>query len=217
MAHPKTVFEGIVLAAGLSSRMKDWKPEIKIKDIPVIVRAVKPMIEHCEKVIVVGGFNFEKLHRMINEENYFTEQQLKKIVLAENKNYAMGMFASVKSGLQMIGNNAGVFIMPGDIPFVKSSTYSSLIKIYNTENNFDVFIPAAKVEPENSVANDMLRRGHPILIKSKLINEILSYPDDKNLRDVLEDFTRKFVQVNDKGIFIDIDDKNDLEKAKKIF
>ena len=214
MVIKKFEFDGIILAAGLSSRMKDWKPGIKINDFPVIIHTIKPMLDHCRKVFVVGGYNFEKLQRIINEENYFSKLQHEKIVLVKNENYTLGMFSSVKTGLLNIKNSPGTIIIPGDIPFVKSSTYSNLKNNFSSFPEIDLFIPTAKVEMDDSPVTDMVRKGHPVLLRKNIFNNIISYLDEENLRDVLEEFSAKYCLQNDQGIFMDIDDKNDLERVK---
>ncbi len=208
-------FSGLVLAAGYSSRMKDWKPALKIGELPMIISTVKPMLDHCGSIVIVGGFNFERLKKIILEEDYFSKLQKEKIILIENENFSAGMFSSIKKGLLYSEQNDGVFITPGDIPFVKSSTYSSLIKNFMSDFENMVLIPVSKVDTNPGSATDMVRKGHPILIRSEVIPEIIDKPDDMSLRNVLEAFPSGVCRVNDSGIFLDVDDKKDLERVKQ--
>ncbi len=208
-------FEGIVLAAGFSSRMKDWKPEIKIGDTPIIINTLKPMLDHCKRVIIVGGFNFDRLKKIILEDDYLSKLQLQKIDLIENDNFPAGMFSSVKRGLRAVSGGDGVFITPGDIPLVKSSTYSQLAGFFKADNVNQVFIPVSYVENNSEAETDMIRKGHPILIRHEIILWITSKQDNMNLRDVLDEYPARICAVNDSGIFLDIDDKKDLERVKQ--
>ncbi len=210
----KEKFKGIILAAGFSTRMNEWKLEIKIEGIPIVVHTINSMLPFCETIIVTGGFNYQNLVKLIYEEKYFSEENKKRIQLVENKEYMNGMLSSVKTGLSfLIDNFKGVFILPGDMPFVRSKTYSLLINNFENDNVADIFIPVTKIKlpSENEERN---KKGHPILIRQRIFNNILNDEDEIILRDLLRKFEQKLCPVEDKGIIIDVDDKTDLEKAK---
>ena len=210
----KPLFAGIILAAGLSSRMKTWKPGRLINDTPLIVYTIRSMLVHCTKIIVVGGYNFEKLKGIINDLNIFSNSESAKILPIENKSYQSGMFSSVKFGLTNISNFDGVFMLPGDIPFVNFSTFLTLIDDFNNFKEYDLFLPAFNVK-SNSPANvDTLQKGHPVLIRKNIIERIISHSDDTTLRSVLKEFSSKICFVNDEGIIFDVDNEDDFNKIK---
>ncbi len=214
MLKEKQDFEGLILAAGYSSRMHVWKPGIKISGVPLIIHTIKPMLNCCTRIIIVGGHNFEDLKRLTFEENYLPDSQRGKIVLIKNENFASGMFSSVKCGLRPAESSHGIFIIPGDIPFVKSSTYSALIDYFNSNFDRRVFIPITEVKAGTELSAVTEKKGHPVLIRKEIIPEIISRSDNTSLRDVLKEFPVKYCRVDDAGIFIDLDNKEDYDKFK---
>ncbi|MHB8579790.1 MAG: nucleotidyltransferase family protein [Ignavibacteriaceae bacterium] len=214
MMSNKNLFEGIVLAAGLSSRMNSWKPGKEINGSALIVYTIRPMLVNCSKIIVVGGYNFEKLNKIINDEKSFSYSQREKIILIKNNDYQSGMFSSVKFGLTYAKNADGVFILPGDIPFVKSSTYLALINNFDISDEYDLFLPAIKAKTNTSAGAGIIQKGHPVLLRKKIIKRIISHSGDTTLRMVLKEFTTKICIVNDEGIIFDIDNEDDFKKIK---
>lgn len=207
-------FEGIVLAAGLSSRMKSWKPGKEINGTSLIVHSIRPMFVYCSKIIVVGGYNFEKLKKIINDGNSFTNSEREKIILIENKDYQSGMFSSVRFGLTYTNNADGVFILPGDIPFVNSSTYLALIKNFDVLNEYDLFLPAIETKTSTPAGAAIIQKGHPVLLREKIIKSIISHSGDTTLSLVLKEFPSKICIVKDEGIIFDIDNEDDFKKIK---
>ncbi len=210
----KEIFEGIILAAGFSSRMNEWKPEVKIDGRPIIVHAINSMIPFCSKLIIVGGFNYQRLNSLVFGENYFPIADKEKIQVVENRNYKKGMMSSVKAGLIVTGINcSGIFVLPGDMPFVTSETYSILINNFCSEDENDIYIPVTKIKfPFETEERN--KKGHPVLIRQRIVNDILKDEDDIIFRDIIKNFNQGFCFVEDKGIIIDIDDRAELEKAK---
>jgi len=208
-----TKFEGIILAAGLSKRMNVWKPGIEMEDIPILIRALIPMVQACNRVVVVGGYNYDALVSLVKDSTVLSKEQKDKIRLIENENYINGMFSSVKCGLQNISQKSdGIFIALGDMPFVLLSTYQKLIECFSEESQFEVFKPA--IFEEGSENKSGIKVGHPILIKSTIVEHFLQHKDDETLKDVLQIFKHKICTVNDKSINTDIDNLNDLQSAK---
>lgn len=212
----KPFFTGIILAAGLSSRMKTWKPGKFFNDSPLIVHTIRSMLDHCSKIIVVGGYNFDKLKNIITDVNVFSNSESAKILLIENKDYQSGMFGSVKFGLTYANNSDGVFILPGDIPFVNSSTFLALINNFNTSKEYELFLPALKIKSDLPGKIENLQKGHPVLIRTNILERITSHSPDTSLRSVLKEFPSKICFVNDKGIIFDVDNEDDFNKIKSI-
>ncbi len=208
-------FEGIILAAGLSTRMKDWKPKVEIGNVPILIRTIVPMVNICAKVIIVGGYNYDSISGIVEGTTMLSGFQKGKIVYAENKNYLNGMFSSVKCGLKNISENcAGIFITLGDVPFALYGTYQKLSECFSEDLDAEVYKPVTMLEGEYEHGKPKIAGGHPILIKASLVNHILQCKDELILKNVLEEFKQKFCIVNDKGIYMDIDNFNDLQAAK---
>lgn len=95
--------------------------------------------------------------------------------------------------------------MPVDIPLVKSETIKSLINEHN-KNPGKIICPVFGGT-----------RGHPPLIPGNLVPVIVQWSKEGNLRDVLNSYSNLAfeVEVDDKGILIDIDTQNDYESLLK--
>lgn len=86
--------EAVVLAAGYSSRAEAFKLELDLGGKTVIERCVEGMLPLCSRIIVVGGYQADKIQRIL--------QQYPQVEVVLNKRYAEGMFTSVKEGMRRI-------------------------------------------------------------------------------------------------------------------
>jgi molybdenum cofactor cytidylyltransferase len=199
-------YSALLLAAGLSSRMNEWKPGIILNGAPILFHSLKTLSEVCSEVVVVGGYNFEKLQELVNN---FSQSANAEIKCVENKNYKSGMFSSVKKGIENLkGEN--IFISLSDMPFIKSETYKKLITLKETsELNTDI------ISPVIINMNDInFQRGHPVLISRNVKERILNQNGDIILSSLLHEFTRTDCIVNDEWINFDIDTEEDLERMR---
>lgn len=182
--------EGIILAAGLSKRAVSYKLALEIEGMSIIERCVEGMYDVCSKIIVVGGYKFETICNIL--------KKYEKVNVIYNSDYENGMFSSVRAGLRHIVEEK-FFLTPGDYPFVNSETYLQMLSAEG-----EIIIPAYNG-----------KRGHPILIKSKFINEILYNDRLTNLRDFIHSQDYKTIAVKDEGILIDIDTMEDYNKYNR--
>ncbi|MCU7494365.1 MAG: nucleotidyltransferase family protein [Ignavibacteria bacterium] len=208
----KKKLSGIVLAAGFSSRMNLWKMELVIKGRPLLFYTLRPMLEVCDEIVVVGGFNIGRLSALIDEICRLDRISREKIKLVENEEFPKGMFSSVKKGLGEVDHGCeGIFIMPGDVPFVKAGTYKKLLEMLESESGREVIFPGTLISMEEG--NLRLKKGHPVLISGNIRSAILLNRSDAIFRDVLRPFSSGICQVEDEGICFDVDDEKGLKKA----
>ncbi|ACO86542.1 nucleotidyltransferase family protein [Clostridium botulinum] len=184
--------DGIVLAAGLSSRVGRYKLALDIQGKTVIERCIESMYDICSNVIVVGGHNYNLLQDIL--------KPYAKVKMILNENYIEGMFTSVKKGLYQVEEDK-FFLIPADYPLIKKETY---IKMLST--NGDIVIPTYKNI-----------KGHPVLIKRRIINNILSGGYD-SLREFINENGFSILCIEDEGVLLDIDTDQDyidiLNRAK---
>ncbi len=195
------------MAAGSSSRMNKWKIEIEIQNIPLIFHSLQRLNSVCEEIVVVGGFNFDKLEEMINK-NKFVETDNVKVVY--NQQYQAGMFSSIKIGATNAKHD-NVFIALADMPFVSDETYRLLKTKFETEPQYDYIQPAIMLE---SVRR---KKGHPILVNEKVKAAIQNEKTSTTLRDVLIKFSGNLFLSDDRGISFDIDTEADQLNTEKLF
>ncbi|MCU7491254.1 MAG: nucleotidyltransferase family protein [Ignavibacteria bacterium] len=208
----KNKLSGVILAAGFSSRMNAWKMELNIKGRPLLYYTIRPMLEVCSEVIIVGGYSIEKLSELIDQISRTLGPEKGKIRLVKNEDFRKGMFSSVKKGLQEVNDICdGIFIMPGDMPFVRLDTYKKLSALLSSENENDILFPTALINTEDG--GTRWKKGHPVLLSGRVKDLIIKNDNDAVFRDVLRPFSFELCPVEDKGICFDIDDETDLEKA----
>jgi len=182
--------DAVVLAAGYSSRMGTGKMAMAINNTTVLGSVIETLLDVCGKIVVVGGHDYKSIETIIKKYNG--------VMLVENKDYDLGMFSSVKRGVkEMTGD---FFLIPGDYPAVKQSTYLSLIK-----GAGDFVVPVYKG-----------RKGHPVLIKGNLIPALNSEPVESNLKVFRDGCKTDFIEVYDEGVLLDIDTREDYEHIKEI-
>lgn len=179
--------EGIILAAGLSSRMGKFKMTLDIGGKTLLERCIDSMYEYCKRVIIVGGYRFEDIRSIA--DNY------SKVELIYNENYTEGMLSSIRQAFRHLIEERFFFI-PGDYALICRNTYITLL-----EEEGDILIPAYKGE-----------RGHPIMMKS--INAERFLNDDRNitLRDFIRETGYKTIEVDDEGILLDLDTDDDYKR-----
>lgn len=179
--------EGIILAAGFSSRAGRNKLLLDVGGKPIIERCISSMYDVCTKVIVVGGHRIEDIRPLVTK--------YPKVELIFNPDFEDGMFSSVKKGLSKVTKER-FFITPGDYPMVSKNTYRIMLEI-----DGDIVIP---------VFNS--KGGHPLLMKSHFISEILSDNTPGTMRDFIKSKPSCRLNVEDEGILLDIDDMDDYFK-----
>jgi molybdenum cofactor cytidylyltransferase len=191
---PEKTLGALVLAAGLSSRMGEFKALLEIDE--------KTLLEHA-----IGLFEVTGIERIITVVGHRGEDLIRPLAATSsqyvvNKNYQDGMFSSVQKGVEALQNRCDAFfLLPADIAFVRPETVQKLRDEYYRAHSPLIFYPQFQA-----------RRGHPPLIDSTLINNILSYKGDAGMRGLLSQFKNQAVDVavNDPFIHMDIDTPEDL-------
>ena len=192
----------IVLAAGRSSRMGDFKPLLDIDGRTLLEWAVAGFRgAGVDDVLVVTG------HRG-GEVGAASERAGARAVA--NAEFDHGMFSSVRAGVEAL--SAGVsrfFLLPADVPLVRPETIGRLARAARDAATVPGGPPDV-VYPATSGAT-----GHPPLVSAALRDEIVAAgPDgpDGGLRRVLMDHIARsaVVDVGDPGVLLDADTPDDL-------
>lgn len=181
-------FAAIIPAAGMSSRMAVFKPLLPLGHGTIIEKVISTFkAAGVEDIIVVVGHRMQQLAEVLKEKN---------VRIIENPGYKSGMFTSVKAGVAHLHpNSRAFFLLPGDIPLVRSRTIASLAQAYH-RNAGSLIYP---------VFND--KRGHPPLIPADLAPHILHWQGEGGLKACLNSTARPFVDlpVADRHILQDMD------------
>lgn len=188
----------VLVAAGLSSRMKSFKPMLQLAGSTVIKTAIETLKSAgVSPIIVVTGREAEVLQRHISPLGVET---------VYNEHFAStDMFYSARLGMKKIKNRCDrFFFLPADVPlFAKNSLFAMMG--YFDYAHCSLLLPRYKGQ-----------LGHPVLIKETLIDEILTYQGDMGLKGALDNLQteKEILDLADAGLVMDADHPEDYQKLK---
>jgi molybdenum cofactor cytidylyltransferase len=188
----------IILAAGYSSRMGTFKPNIKLGGVTIAERLIATYRSLDIDVYLVVGWQKEALLDNVKRSDF---------MVVENPIYHKGMFSSVRTGLEALKIQAYrvIFIQPVDVPLVQISTLRGLRE--------------ASQKPEAKIYYPCFnsRRGHPVLILSDIIPAILEWNGEGGLKAYLitQENQAQELEVADSNILFDIDTPEDIPELLK--
>lgn len=179
----------VITAAGMSSRMGDFKPMMSIGKISIAQRTIATLRQAgAEKIVVVTGCNAEELERHLAPSG---------VIFLRNENFSSTqMFDSACIGFEYMRDKCDpVLFTPVDIPLFTARTVERLL-----ESGRELACPVYEGEP-----------GHPILMSGAVIERVLCDSGEGGLQGALSrcGFEEHFVQVNDPGILMDADTQTD--------
>ncbi len=186
----------VIVAAGLSSRMGDFKPLMDMGERSVIGSIVATLQSGgILDIVVVTGHRAEDIMAHLCGKATF---------LHNSRYKTTDMFRSAKIGLEYMAKYDGVVFTPCDIPLFSPETVKALVS------------SLAKGQYIYPTCDG--RRGHPILIRGDLISTLVSYEGDGGLRGAIESSGASCVavEVSDKGTLYDADTREDYERLLQI-
>jgi putative nucleotidyltransferase with HDIG domain len=185
----------IVLAAGYSSRMGEFKPLLPLGDTTVLERVVALFKEAgVEDVRVVVGHRSPDLLPLL--ERLHAHPLL-------NVRYQDGMFSSVVTGVRGLEPDTDAFfLLPVDIPLVKKHTVEILLREYPKDRSRIIY------------PGFFGKRGHPPLIPGCQREGILAWHGEGGLKSYLAryDADAMLVEVADEAILADMDTPEDYQR-----
>ena len=179
----------IIVAAGMSSRMGDFKPMLNIGSISIAQRIVANFHQAgVDKIVMITGYNATTLERHLSGNG---------IIFLRNENYeTTQMFDSAKIGLEYLKDKCDrILFTPVDIPLFTSATVRTLI-----ESGAELACPVCEGQ-----------QGHPILIASRLVDSILADSGEGGLKGAISrcGVEQQEIQVEDAGVLHDADTPED--------
>ncbi len=194
---------GLVLAAGLSSRMGDFKPLMPFRGKTMIENTVGSVLNGgAQSVVVVTGY------RCTEVETVLRRSYGNRVIPALNPDFAeTDMLHSIQIGCRSIPPCDAFFLLPGDMPVVCPSTFQKLLKA-GLPATPGVLFPTL----------DGFRK-HPPLVDARLIPEIIAFHGSGGLRQLWEQhedliFT---VPVYDEGICVDLDTQPEYQRCRQTY
>lgn len=166
---------GIVLAAGLSTRMGQPKQLLPLGDKVVVQVVVEAVVGQVDRAVVVLGHRAEEVARAL------TGYPVRCVV---NPDYCAGMLTSVQCGIRAAAGASAFLICLGDQPGI-------------TARNIAGLLAAARGEGKGiAVPCHAGRRGHPVLVGSAYAGEILSLGAGQGLHVVTRGHPEDTVEVS---------------------
>ena len=180
----------LIVAAGMSKRMGEFKPMLPIGSISVAQRVVATLTQAgVSKLVMVTGYNATMLERHLSGNG---------IIFLRNEDYeTTQMFDSVKIGLRYLLDKCDrVLFTPVDVPLFTAKTVRTIL-----DSNAPLAAPMCQG-----------KQGHPILIDNALIPQILSDCGEMGLKGAMDrcsvPLTR--IEVEDPGTIRDADTPEDF-------
>jgi molybdenum cofactor cytidylyltransferase len=187
---------GLIPAAGFSSRMGAFKPLLLLGQNTMIERVINLFrTQGITDVLVVLGYEAPRLITLV-------ESLGARWVM--NDNYQEDMLSSIKIGVRHLHHDSqAFFLLPVDFPLIRPETLKSLMAAFHT-SRMDVYQPFYQK-----------KRGHPPLISSALIDDLINYKEPGGMRSFLSGYENSslMMECEDPGILINLNNWEDYEKA----
>ncbi|MBP2650901.1 MAG: hypothetical protein H6Q74_1726 [Firmicutes bacterium] len=190
MVKNDVCYGGIIVAAGLSSRMGKFKPLLPYADSTIIERSVENLQQQTgvQQIIVVVGYRGAEIEAIL------ADKENTKVVY--NPNYRNGdMLESFQVGLGQIQQCDAAYFLPGDMPAISPETFQTVRETLE-KTGAKVVFPTFNGE-----------KKHPPLIRCNCFSAICNFRGKGGLRLVLQQFDEYtvYAPVNDLGCTVDAD------------
>ena len=183
---------GLILAAGCSKRMGDFKPLMPLRGKTLIENSIDSMLLcGVDPIVVVLGHRGQDMEAIL-KSRYLGDT----LTLVYNHDYAAtDMLSSVKLGLAAMPPCDAFFLLPGDMPVVTKETFLTVCRARSGG------VPSITFPTLDGY------RKHPPLIDCAFIPGICSYQGSDGLRGFwrLHEDAIATVPVDDAGCWTDLD------------
>lgn len=187
----------VICAAGLSSRMRNFKPMLHIGSHSMITRIITSFqAAGVSPIVVVTGYKASALRQHLSGTD---------VIFVHNEHYASThMYDSFLLGLSALESQVSrFFFVPADIPLFHSRSLTLLMETYAET----AVIPAFHG-----------KSGHPVLIHAACIPYLKQYNGQNGLRGAWNSLPIPpiRIEVKDEGILLDADNDNDYYHLLKM-
>jgi len=178
----------VILSAGISSRMGKFKPLLPLGKMTVVEQVAKTVFNAgIRDIQVVLGHRAQDVIAVLKNPA---------VSWRFNDAYPSEMITSIKVGIGGLKSDSeACFILPVDIPLVRSQTLQLLMEVFNHDTS-KIIYPTFLGE-----------RGHPPLIPRQYADELRLWKGNGGLKAFLEQYDHRSldVPVFDKGTLMDMD------------
>lgn len=196
------MISALILAAGMSTRMEDFKPLLPLKGKTMIETTIGNVFAGgVEKAVVVTGYRGAEIEELLS--GHFG----KRLCFVRNEEYqSRDMLYSIKTGVRVLRDCDGFFLVPGDMPVIDPRTFQLLQSRWNEEKM--VIFPTL----------DGYRK-HPPLINARFIPSILNHNGEGGLRSLWSMHEDRILEVpvDDPGVWVDLDTQQDYRRYREVY
>ncbi|OHD23540.1 MAG: hypothetical protein A2Y38_04405 [Spirochaetes bacterium GWB1_59_5] len=214
----------VIPAAGLSSRMAAWKPLLPWGATTICGAVVDTVLLAGLRPVLVAGYRGEEL-----AESFADRPELAVVL---NDDWALGMLGSIRTGVDFIlqnclvdgeGDTAGFFVVPADMPRVPAKAFSLISAALAGSGGA---MPRGGASRAGTPGDDTAQGsvfpsrggvlGHPVWIPAAFIPALRGLDPGSRLRDYLLGQPWTSVEVDDDGIFADLDTPEAYSEALRL-
>ncbi len=187
---------GILLAAGLSSRMGEPKQLLPFGGSTIVETVVDSMLgAKFDEVIVVVGHCASQIQEQLGTRGVRT---------VFNPDYREGMLTSAQAGIRALEESDAFALMLVDQPFITSELIDRVVDAY-TQTDKSIAVPSYNY-----------KRGHPVIFHQRYAGEILALgAESGGVRTLFKKYGDDihYVTVDTDRVLRDIDYREDYERA----
>ena len=197
MTHtPPAFISGILLAAGLSTRMGEPKQLLPFGESTIVETVVDSMLgAKFDEVIVVVGHCASEIQEQLGTRPIRT---------VFNADYREGMLTSAQTGVRALKASDAFALMLVDQPFITSTLIDQVVDAYR-QTESGIALPSYNY-----------KRGHPVIFDRKYTSDILALTSESGgVRTLFKKYGNDihYVPVDTDRVLRDIDYREDYERA----
>jgi molybdenum cofactor cytidylyltransferase len=172
------IIGAIVLAANKSEKMRQNTQLLRLNGKTIIESILDALSDAGinEQVIVLG----EDMGKIIDA----IRPKLGKIKIALNVAPEKGIASSVQTGIIVLSEIDGIFVVLGDQPILDSDVLKTMIETMEKNQNAQIITPIHSG-----------KKGHPQLFRKNLLGELMSLKDNQTVQDIIQVHSDKLVTV----------------------
>ena len=189
----------LILAAGLSSRMREFKPLMPLNGRTLIENTIDSVLgSGADFAVVVTGCRADEIEMLLQ-----ARYRDRILCVRNNAFQTTDMLESIRTGCRAMPACDAFFLLPGDMPLVRTKTFRMLLAQQNGQKR--IIFPTLSGY-----------RKHPPLIDSRFIPEILDFYGDGGLRGLWKQHEDEIIEVpvDDIGVSIDLDTQEQYKECK---
>ena len=190
---------GIILAAGMSTRLGQLKQLLKVGGKTILSMVIDAaLFSDLDKILLVLGHQSDKIIAAMGDK--LRNPKLSVII---NSRYQEGMSTSIQCAMEKIKDDFSSFmIILGDQPLLSKDTINFILSRFWASNK-GICVPVHKG-----------KRGPPVCFSNEFYDDIFNISGDIGAREIIKNKPEHTldVEIEDSDCFFDIDNEADLER-----